>query len=278
MSDWKERFADKVMDADAAMGLINRGDYLYVGGGAATPTPLLEALTRQHDRLIDHDVASILMLGPAPHVQPQFKGIFRHNALFIGPNVREAVNQGYADYTPIFLSEIPRMFRNGRIPVDVALIQLSPPDRHGYCSLGVDVAISRGAVAAAKVVIAEINPQMPRTWGHTFIHVDRIDALVPSDRPLLELHGPEITEETDKIGRHVADLVEDGATLQLGIGHHPRFGPGLPGRQEGPGRPHRAVQRRPDGTHEATGHHRPAQDPPPRQGGDHPGDRFARAI
>jgi len=221
MGDWQTVYSDKAMDADAAIGLIRRGDYLYVGGGAATPTPLLEALVRQRDRLMDNGISSILMLGPAPHVTPDLKGIFRHNALFIGPNVRQAVNQGYADYTPIFLSEIPGMFRTGRIPVDAALIQVSPPDRHGYCSLGVDVAISRAAVTAAKVVIAQVNPRMPRTWGHTFIHVDRLTAMVPGDSPLLELPRREITEEMDRIGRYVADLIEDGSTLQVGIGGIP---------------------------------------------------------
>jgi acyl-CoA hydrolase/GNAT superfamily N-acetyltransferase len=171
--------------------------------------------------LLDHEVASLLMLGPAPHVSPELKDVFRHNALFIGPNVREAVNQGYADYTPIFLSEIPGMFRNGRIPVDVALIQVSPPDRHGFCSLGVDVNVTRSAVVAAKAVIAEVNEQMPRTWGHTFIHVDHLTAMVPSDRPLLELPTPEPAPEMDAVGKYVADLVPDGSTLQIGIGAIP---------------------------------------------------------
>ncbi len=221
MSDWRERYADRVMTVDQAVGLIKRGAYVYTAGGAATPTPLLQALVDQRPTLLGVEVSSILMLGPAPHVDPALKGIFRHNALFIGPNVREAVNQGRADYTPIFLSEIPGMFRSGRIPVDVALIQVGPPDRHGFCSLGVDVSISRAAVAAAKVVIAEVNARMPRTWGHSFLHVDRMTAMVATDRPLLELPAREPTGEMDAIGRYVADLVPDGATLQIGIGAIP---------------------------------------------------------
>ena len=221
MSDWQRRYGDRVTEIGRAVGLIRRGDYIYSSGGAATPTPLLEGLVEHRERLLDHEVCGLLMLGPAPHVAPELRGIFRHNALFIGPNVREAVNQGHADYTPIFLSQIPEMFRSGRIPVDVALIQVSPPDRHGFCSLGVDVSISRAAVTAAKVVIAEVNERMPRTWGHSFVHVDRLTAMIPTDRPLLELPAREPTSEMDAIGRYVADLVPDGATLQIGIGAIP---------------------------------------------------------
>ncbi len=220
-ADWRTRCSGKLVDLKTAIGHIRRGDHIFVGGGAGTPTELLHGLVKYREHLAGHEVVHILALGPAPHVTPELKGIFRHNALFIGGNTRKAVQEGYADYTPIFLSEIPRMIRSGRIPVDVALVTLSPPDRHGFCSLGVDVAVNRAGIGACKVLIAEINPRMPHTHGNSFVHVDRIDAMVEVDRPLPELIFPKSDDVADRIGRYVADLVEDGSTLQMGIGSIP---------------------------------------------------------
>ncbi|MFH0981528.1 MAG: GNAT family N-acetyltransferase [Planctomycetota bacterium] len=219
--DWRTRWAHKLVDLKAAISRIKRGDHLFVGGGAGTPTPLLEGLVQYRETLLDHEVVHILTLGPAPHVRPELASVFRHNALFIGSNVRQAVQDGYADYTPIFLSEIPGMLRSGRIPVDVALVQVSPPDRHGFCSLGVDVAATRAGIAACKVLIGEVNARMPRTHGDTFIHADRFDVMVATDRPLPETPPRVEGREAAKIGRYVADLIEDGSTLQTGIGRIP---------------------------------------------------------
>ena len=219
--DWRERWGHKLVDLRTAVSLIKRGDHIFVSGGAGAPTPLLEGLVQHREELLDHEVVHILLLGDAPHVAPDLTSVFRHNALFIGSNVRKAVQDGYADYTPIFLSEIPGMLRSGRIPVDVALVQGSPPDRHGFCSLGVDVGPTRAGIAAARDLIVEVNAQMPRTHGDTFIHADRISAMIETDRPLHEMPPRGGGEVAMKIGQYVADLIEDGSTLQLGIGAIP---------------------------------------------------------
>ncbi|MCP4590426.1 MAG: GNAT family N-acetyltransferase [bacterium] len=219
--DWRTRWGHKIKDMQAAISLIKSGDHIFVGSGAAAPTPLLVGLTEHRDQLLDHEVVHILTLGDAPHVHPDLATVFRHNALFIGGNTRKAVQDGYADYTPIFLSEIPGMLRSGRIPVDVALVQVSPPDRHGFCSLGVDVGVSRAGIAACKVLIAEVNNQMPRTHGDTFVHADRIEVMIETDRPLHEMPTRSGGEDARRIGRHVAELIEDGSTLQMGIGAIP---------------------------------------------------------
>ena len=219
--DWRARWGHKIVDMRTAARAIKRGDHIFVGGGAAAPTPLLEGLVQHREEMLDHEVVHILLLGEAPHVDPELASVFRHNALFIGGNVRRAVQDGYADYTPIFLSEIPGMLRSGRIPVDVALVQMSPPDRHGFCSLGVDVGPTRAGIAAARDLIVEVNAQMPRTHGDTFIHADRITMMVETDRPLHEMPSRSGGEVAKKIGRYTADLIEDGSTLQLGIGAIP---------------------------------------------------------
>jgi acyl-CoA hydrolase/GNAT superfamily N-acetyltransferase len=219
--DWRTRWRHKLVDLKTAISLIKRGDHIFVGGGAGAPTPLLEGLVKYREGLLDHEVVHILTLGEAPHVKPELASVFRHNALFIGSNVRQAVQEGYADYTPIFLSEIPGMLRSGRIPVDVALIQVAAPDRHGFCSLGVDVAANRAGIAACKVLIAEVNAQMPRTHGDTFVHADRITVMVETDRPLPEMLPRSGGEVSQRIGQYVADLIEDGSTLQMGIGAIP---------------------------------------------------------
>lgn len=192
-----------------------------IGSGAAEPTELVLALVREGDHLADNEIVHLLTLGPAPYVQPEFGARFRHVAFFIGPNVREAVHDGRADFVPVFLSELPRLIESRRVPIDVALLQVTPPDSRGYVSLGVSVDIVRAAVAAASLVIAEVNPRMPRTHGDSFLPVRDIDWLVPVDTPVLELPVETPDAVSTAIGEHVAGLIPDGATLQTGIGKIP---------------------------------------------------------
>ncbi len=216
-----ERYAHKIATPAEAVAAVARGRRIFVGSGAAEPVTLVEALVSHGAHLSDNEIVHLLTLGPAPYVARGLERRFRHTAFFIGPNVREAVAEGRADFMPVFLSEIPRLMRSRRIRIDVALVQVSPPDEHGYMSLGVSVDVVRAAVDAADLLIAEINPQMPRTHGDSFIHVDRVAKLVRADYPLPE-RAPEPLDEVDRaIGRHVASLIPDGATLQTGIGRIP---------------------------------------------------------
>lgn len=219
--EWRERYADKLRSADEALRVVRSGQHIFVGSGAAQPQLLVERLTARAEQLHAAEIIHIMTLGLAPYALPPVKESFRHNAFFVGPNVREAVAAGEADYTPIFLSEIPRLFRTGRVPVDVALVQVTPPDKHGLCSLGVSVDIVKPAVECAGLVIAEINPRMPRTLGDSFIAADDIDTMVEHDSPVPEMTHPAPDDVSRAIGRWVASLVEDGATLQVGIGTIP---------------------------------------------------------
>jgi acyl-CoA hydrolase len=218
---WQQALASKVRSAAEAVRLLPRGCRILVGSGAAEPNRLVEAMVTEGHHLADNEVVHLLTLGPAPYVAPEMKGRFRHTAFFIGKNVREAVHEGRADFMPVFLSEIPELIRTRRIGIDAALVQVSPPDRHGYVSLGVSVDVVRAGVDSAQLVLAEVNPRMPRTHGASFLHVDRIDALVPVDYELPELEVAALDEGSKEIARHVASLIPDGATLQLGIGRIP---------------------------------------------------------
>ena len=219
--DWQARFADKVTTIERAIRAIPRGRRILIGSGAAEPVTLVEGLIKHGQHLADNEIVHLLTLGPAPYVAPGLEGRFRHTAFFIGPNVRGAVHDGRADFMPVFLSDIPELFRTRRVRIDVALIQVSPPDLHGYVSLGVAVDVIQAAVAAADVVIAEVNPNMPRTHGDSFIHASRITHMVHVETPLLAL-TPEPLDDVDRaIGEHVAHLVPNGATLQTGIGKIP---------------------------------------------------------
>jgi len=219
-SSWKKRCADRVADARKAIQQIHPGDRVFVGSCAGEPQTLIEALTERED-LTDTEIVHILTLGAAPYTSPRYGDRFRHNAFFIGSNVREAVADGRADYTPICLSEIPELFRNGQVPIDVALISVSPPDRHGYCSLGVSCDIVKSAAQSARIVVAEVNTRMPRTLGNNIVRVEEVDVLVPTDRPLVESPPPPPTPIQREIARKVASLIEDGSTLQIGIGTIP---------------------------------------------------------
>jgi acyl-CoA hydrolase/ribosomal protein S18 acetylase RimI-like enzyme len=208
--------------ADEALEVVRSGHRILVGSGCSAPQELLRALVHQAPRLADVELVHLLTFGIAPYVDEKYNGVFRHNAFFMGKNVRDAVNEGRADFTPIFLSEVPNLFYSGRMRLDIALVMVSPPDAFGYCSLGIhpDIVIS-GIETARTAVIAQVNRHMPRTHGDTFVHVSKIDHFVEHDEPLLELPAKPVDETSMAIARHVASLVENEATLQLGIGDIP---------------------------------------------------------
>jgi acyl-CoA hydrolase len=209
------------VSAQEAVKMIKSNDTVYIHSVAAAPQTLIQAMTERANELSNVDIVHLHTEGIAPYVQPEFAGSFNVKALFVGANVRKAVNGGNADYLPIFLSEVPGLFRNNILPLDVALIQVSPPDQHGFCTLGVSVDSSRAAVESAKLVIAEVNPSMPRTHGDAFLHVSKIDAMVNVDYPIYEIQMPQPTADELAIGKNCASLIEDGATLQMGIGAIP---------------------------------------------------------
>ncbi|HEX7015262.1 MAG TPA: acetyl-CoA hydrolase/transferase C-terminal domain-containing protein, partial [Cyclobacteriaceae bacterium] len=207
--------------ADEALGLLKSGQNVFIHSVAAAPRVLIEAMVRRAEDLKDVKVFHLHTEGDAPYTRPEYKGVFHHNAFFIGSNVRKAIAEGRGSYIPVFLSEIPRLIRQGIVPIDVALVTVSPPDQHGFCSLGTSVDATRAAIDTASVVIAQVNRYMPRTHGDAQIHYQRLTRMVEYDTPLY-LHDPgTITLVEEEIGRNVASLVEDRATLQLGIGSIP---------------------------------------------------------
>jgi len=221
MSDWQERFKDKLRTPEQAVATVRRGDKVFIGSGAAEPQTLVKALIESSGRLADTRIMHIMTLGVAPYTEEKFTDQFRHNAFFIGANTRQAVAEGRADYTPVFLSEIPALFKNGQIPIDVALIQVSPPDKHGFCSYGVSTDVVKSASESATRVIAEVNPQMPRALGDCFINLEKVDLAIPVDVPLLYSVKERADDVARRIGRNIASLIEDGSTLQMGIGTIP---------------------------------------------------------
>ena len=216
-----ELYRRKLTSPDQAVGIIRSGDRVYVHPGCAAPAILTEALLKRAPALHDVEILHLLTFGKADYTLPQYDGHFRHNGLFLGSNVREAVVAGRADYTPIMLGEIERLFCTGELPLDVVLMQLSPPDEYGFMSLGVGVDCTLNAARCARHVIAEVNQHMPRVLGDSFLHVSKVEAIVESNRPLLELKPEPFTELQGRIGEHVASLIPDGATLQVGIGGIP---------------------------------------------------------
>lgn len=209
------------MKAEEAVKLIKSNDRVFIHGSAATPKTLIKAMTARANELKCVEIVSIHTEGEAPYTAPELSESFSTNCMFIGANVRKAIETGRGDYIPVFLSEVPALFRRNILPVDVALIHVSPPDKHGYCSLGVSVDVARAAVQVAKVVIAQVNPQMPRTHGDGLIHMSKIDAMVEVDEPIHESPKAKLGEVEIAIGQNIAGLVEDGATLQMGIGAIP---------------------------------------------------------
>jgi 4-hydroxybutyrate CoA-transferase len=218
---WLIEYKKKLRTPDEALRCVQSGMRVYIHPGCAEPETLVEALIRRAPFVTDVEIVHMMTMGRADYVAPEMAGHFRHNAVFIGGNVREAINEGRADYTPVNLSEIEELFESGAIPVDVALIEVSPPDAHGFCSFGVGIDTTLTAAKCARYVVAQVNDNMPRTYGDSFIHVSRIDAVVESSRPLCEMKKHESTELHSAIARNVAGLIEDGAVLQTGIGGIP---------------------------------------------------------
>jgi 4-hydroxybutyrate CoA-transferase len=215
---WNSDYRNKCMSAAQALEAVSSGKRVWIQSGCGTPSVLVDALVARAPYVRDVEVVHMMTLGAADYTKPEYEGHFRHRGLFLGANVREAIAAGRADYTPIFLSEIEDLFETGALPLDVVLMQVSPPDAHGFVSLGTTVDCTLTAARCAKTVIAEVNERMPRTHGETFIHVSRISAIVESSRPLLELHAEPCTETHMRVGRNVATLIPDGATIQTGIG------------------------------------------------------------
>ena len=212
----------KYKTADEAVSVIGSGNRVYVHGSAQTPTHLLTAVAKQADRLRNVEFVFITVYGDIQIDKPEFADSFKINSLFVSASIRDAVNEGRADYVPVFLSEIPDLFNQNILPIDVALVQVSPPDKHGYCSLGVSVDVARSAVNNAKHVIACINPNVPRTHGDGLIHINQFDSMVYCESPLYEArYGDRVGPTEIKIAGHVAGLIEDGSTLQMGIGAIP---------------------------------------------------------
>ena len=211
----------KSVTAEQAVKIINSNDRVYIQAAAAVPQELINAMTDRHEELKDVEVCHLHLEGETPYADPKYKASFHVNSLFIGHNVRHTLKAGNGSYTPVFLSEVPLLFKRNILPVDVALIQVSMPDRHGYCSLGVSVEASLAAIANAKHVIALINQQMPRVHGEGIIHISELDTFVEVDRPIPEFHLPESSVVENKIGDYIAELIDDRSTLQMGIGSIP---------------------------------------------------------
>ena len=218
---WPDVFREKTTDAAGAVAHVQSGNRVYLGGGAGVPQTLVDALVERAAELRGVEIVHMLHFGKAPYVRPEYAESFRHNAVFIGHNVRSAVQAGHADFTPIFLSEIPRLFQRKILPLDFAFVQVSPPDEHGFCSFGVEVGCTKPAADAARVVIAEVNRQMPRSLGDSFIHVRDIDIFVEADYAIPEAPQGGASPVHTRIGELVAEMIPDGATLQMGIGSIP---------------------------------------------------------
>ncbi len=222
---WKDTYPDKFVSEDKVFSNIHRGERIFIGTACGEPQYLVQALIKyveSHPKdFFDTEVFHVWTFGVAPYTDEKFKSNFRHNSFFIGNNTRDAINKGDADYTPIFLSQVPELFYRKLVPVDVAMIQTSPPDNHGYMSLGVSVDITKAAVENASTVITQVNSHMPRVHGDTFMHLDDVDFIVPYDEPLLEYETEVPGEIAQRIGNYVARIIKDGDTIQVGYGSLP---------------------------------------------------------
>jgi 4-hydroxybutyrate CoA-transferase len=219
--EWKSIYESKLVSAEVAVKHIKSGNRVVVQHAAGEPLTLVDAMVKNKDEYKDVEIVHLVALGKGEYTMPEMSGKFTHNALFVGASTRKSVNDARADFTPCFFSEVPKMFKENYLPVDVALIQVTPPDAHGFCSLGVSVDYTKGAAECAKVVIAQVNAKMPRTFGESLIHVSEIDYIVEASEQILQINPPKITEIERAIGENCAKLVEDGSTLQLGIGAIP---------------------------------------------------------
>ena len=222
-TNWQATCQSRLTTPDEAVKVIKSGDRVFLTGNASVPLPLLDALVRRAPQLQKVEICHPLTICPADYVAPAMTGHLRINSMFISANVRRAVNEGRADFTPVMLSEFPLLFKNGHLPLDVALIHISPPDANGFCSMGAESGLTISAAEVAKVVIAQVNEQMPRTLGDTAIHIDKIHYIVPCDTPLFEMPmGDDVDQVVvEQIAAHIAKLIPDGATMQLGIGALP---------------------------------------------------------
>ncbi len=220
--DWKQKYSDKICDASTAIKTVKSGNTVFIGTGCAQPGNLVNALVEHSTHIYDANIVHLLTIGPAPYADENLQEKFKINSFFIAENVRDIIQKGIGDYTPILLSEIPAEFESGRIPVDVALISVTPPDANGLCSLGVSVDIVKSAISNARYIIAQANSNMPRTFGDSFVHVNNIDMLVPYDEDIVEVPPAEPDDTMLKIGRNIARLVEDGSTIECGIGRIPQ--------------------------------------------------------
>ncbi|MCJ7583838.1 MAG: hypothetical protein MUO30_03590 [Anaerolineales bacterium] len=221
--DWHSIYQSKIVSAEEAVQAIKSGNRVFMTGNVSVPRIVLTALVEYAPSLKDVEICQALTVGPTGYVDPAMEGHLRVNTMFISANIRKAVHEGRVDFTPVMLSEFPLLFKNGFLPVDVATIHLSPPDEHGFCSLGVEVGLTKSPAESARIIIAEVNEQMPRTLGDSFIHVSRLNYIVPVNYPIPELpmgdEGP--SDVIEKIAGFIAELIPDGATMQLGIGAIP---------------------------------------------------------
>jgi len=218
---WIVDYNSKLCSAAEAVERIKSNDKVYYSGNAAIPYALVDALADRRSELDNVRLLHVLLLGDDPLSKPEMAGHFRHNSLFVGPADREAVNDGRADYIPVFLFQIPRLFLKGHISLDVAMVQVSPPDEHGYMSLGVETLASKAACEVARTVVVQVNAEMPRVLGDTFLHVSEVDAIVEHSAALPILQAPPATRVERDISQHLLSLIEDGCTLQMGIGGIP---------------------------------------------------------
>ncbi|HZL44106.1 MAG TPA: GNAT family N-acetyltransferase [Verrucomicrobiae bacterium] len=220
--NWQAAYQGQIHTAAEAVKRIRPGQRIFIGTGVAEPLQLVTALCKRAVELPDTEIVHLLTFGKAPYAHREMAQYFRVNSFFIAENVREIIQEGLGDYTPIHLSDIPRLFDSGQLPLDVALIQVTPPDKDGNCSLGVSVDIVKSAITNASLVIAQVNPRMPRTHGDSVVHAYDIDCLVPGEESLLEVKSPEITDTTRQIAEHISALIDDGSTLEFGIGRIPQ--------------------------------------------------------
>ena len=218
---WIDPYRGKVVTPEEAVSVVKSGDRIYMSGNAATPYVLLDALAERKDELRDVELTHLLLLGKDPLSGPGMAGHFRHRSLFVGPADRKAVHEGRADYVPVFLNEIPGLFASGILPIDVAVVHTSRPDEHGFLSYGVETIATKAAVESAKVVIAQVNEKMPRVLGDAFVHISHVDRIVEVSEALPVLKSGDYSDVEKKIGYSIAELVEDGSTVQLGIGGIP---------------------------------------------------------
>lgn len=221
--DWHSIYQSRIVTAQDAVRVIKSGDRIFLTGNVSVPQKTLAALVEYAPNLENVEICQALTIGPADYVKPEMEGHLRVNTLFISQNVRKAVQEGRADFTPVLLSEFPLLFKHGHLPLDAALIHVSIPDEHGFCSFGVEVGLTKTPAETARVIIAEVNEQMPRTLGDSFIHVSRLDYIIPVNYPIPEMSmaaegGSDVVE---KIAGFIAELIPDGATMQLGIGAIP---------------------------------------------------------